>query len=272
MYTNVSQGAYLFQGNTLALPDSIPDPRLYEPVSRDLIHDSFGAVEILAIPGIHKGGYIPCADLNADRALPPGWRGINTRRALSLIAADTVADGSGPTGRLLRAYHIVQWRRESVFCGSCGSRNEDKPHELARLCPVCGRYEYPRISPAIIVLIINDRGKALLAHNKNFTPGVYSLIAGFNEAGETLEATVVREVQEEVGLEVEHIRYMTSQPWPFPNSLMLGFIARHAGGTIKVDGVEIEDARWFDRDRLPDLPGKGSVSRYLINLWIKGTL
>ncbi|MDR2485189.1 MAG: NAD(+) diphosphatase [Treponema sp.] len=272
MYTNVSQGAYLFQGNTLVLPDSIPDPRIYEPVPRDRIQDSFGDVEILAIPGVYKGGYIPCADLTPDRALPPGWRGINTRRALSLIAADAVADGSGPAGRLLRAYHIVQWRRESVFCGSCGSRNEDKPHELARICPVCSRHEYPRISPAIIVLIINNRGKALLAHNKNFTPGVYSLIAGFNEAGETLEATVVREVREEVGLEVGHIRYMTSQPWPFPNSLMLGFIARHAGGAIKVDGVEIEDARWFDRDRLPDLPGKGSVSRYLINLWIGGAL
>jgi NAD+ diphosphatase len=122
------------------------------------------------------------------------------------------------------------------------------------------------------VLITNDQGKALLAHNNNFIPGVYSLIAGFNEVGETLEATVAREIQEEVGLEVRNIRYITSQPWPFPNSLMLGFVARHAGGTIKVDGVEIEDARWFDRDRLPDLPGKGSVSRYLINLWIEGKL
>jgi NAD+ diphosphatase len=100
---------------------------------------------------------------------------------------------------------------------------------------------------------------------------MYSLIAGFNEAGETLEGTLIREVREEVGLEVRDIQYVTSQPWPFPYSLMLGFRARHSGGSIRVDGEEIEDARWFDRDQTPDLPGRGSVSRYLINQWLSGT-
>jgi NAD+ diphosphatase len=122
------------------------------------------------------------------------------------------------------------------------------------------------------VIIINDQNQALLAHNKQFVPGLYSLIAGFNEAGETLEATVAREIREEVGLEVRDIRYIRSQPWPFPYSLMLGFSARYAGGNVRVDGVEIEDARWFDQDRLPELPGLGSVSRYLINLWRTGAL
>jgi NAD+ diphosphatase len=181
-------------------------------------------------------------------------------------------DGSGSPGRVLRAYHIAQWRRESRFCGACGAANGDAPGELARLCPACGRLEFPRISPAVIVIIQNERGEALLAHNKKFAPGVYSLIAGFNEAGENLEAAVAREVREEVGLEVRDIRYAASQPWPFPNSLMLGFSARRASGEIRPDGVEIEDAQWFPRDRLPLLPGPGSVSRHLIRLWEEAKL
>jgi NAD+ diphosphatase len=124
----------------------------------------------------------------------------------------------------------------------------------------------------VITIIINDEGKALLAHNKKFLPGVYSLIAGFNEAGESLEAAVAREIREEVHIGVQDIRYIASQPWPFPNSLMLGFSARYASGTIRPDGVEIEDAQWFRRDALPKLPGAGSVSRYLIGRWLDGTL
>jgi NAD+ diphosphatase len=196
------------------------------------------------------------------------------RQAVNLMTQEGVmADGIGPVGRLLRAFHVAQWRKESAFCGSCGSPNEDaETEELARRCPVCGRLEFPRISPAVIAIIINDRGEALLAHNKKFANRVYSLIAGFNEAGESLEATVAREIREEVGLEVKDIRYIRSQPWPFPNSLMLGFAARHAGGEITPDGIEIEDARWFKRDDLPELPGYGSVARKLIGLWLEGTL
>jgi NAD+ diphosphatase len=128
--------------------------------------------------------------------------------------------------------------------------------------------EFPRISPAIIVLITNHREEILLAHNNNFADGIYSLIAGFNEAGESLEDTVAREVMEETGITVDHIHYETSQPWPFPNSLMLGFTARYVSGIVRPDGIEIADVRWFSRDKLPNLPGSGSVSRYLINRWI----
>ena len=173
---------------------------------------------------------------------------------------------------MLRAFHIAQWRLESLFCGSCGGKNTDAPGELARLCPVCGRKEFPRITPAVITVIVNDEGKILLAHNKKFTSGSYSLIAGFVEAGETLENAVARETREEVDIEIGDIRYIVSQPWPFPNSLMLGFYARYVGGTIKPDGDEIEDARWFSKDDLPSLPGPGSVSRYLIERWIAGNL
>jgi NAD+ diphosphatase len=130
--------------------------------------------------------------------------------------------------------------------------------------------EYPRICPAVIVLITNDAGETLLAHNAHFAPGVYGLIAGFVEAGENLEAAAAREIREEAGIEVCDIRYLLSQSWPFPNSLMIGFSARYASGTVKPDGVEIEDAQWFSRDTLPAFPGPGSISKYLIEQWKNG--
>ena len=159
-----------------------------------------------------------------------------------------------------------------MFCGRCGSPNNDDAKELARICSSCRHLEFPRISPAVITIVINDKDEALLANNKKFTTGVYSLIAGFNEAGESLESTVAREIREEVAIEVKDIRYIRSQPWPFPNSLMIGYTARHAGGEIKSDNIEIGDARWFSRDSLPTIPGFGSVSRYLIELWLNKQL
>jgi NAD+ diphosphatase len=162
----------------------------------------------------------------------------------------------------------MQWRLESAHCGTCGALNHDAPDQLARLCPVCGRLEFPRISPAIIVLITNEKDEALLAHNARFTAGRYGLIAGFNEAGESLEATLKREAWEEVKIRVKNVRYITSQPWPFPNSLMVGFRAEYESGTITPDGTEIADAQWFARDALPSWPGSGSVAHYLLQGWI----
>ncbi|MDR3140104.1 MAG: NAD(+) diphosphatase [Treponema sp.] len=266
------EGVYFFQGTNLVVPAGTPDAALYQGVPLENWGNSFEGADIFEIPPLYGGGPIRGVLLPPDFFPSREWKIIPMRQALFQIVGETIADGAGPAGRVLRAFHIAQWRRESVFCGSCGSRNEDAPEELARRCPVCGRLEFPRISPAVIVLIVNDAGQALLAHNKKFASGVYSLIAGFNEAGENLEATVAREIREEVGLEVHDIRYIASQPWPFPNSLMLGFNARYAGGAIKPDGVEIEDARWFSRDELPQLPGHGSVSRYLINRWLEGRL
>jgi NAD+ diphosphatase len=268
--TNGRQGVYLFQGGNLVVPADTPDSAVYEEIFPDRIWNSFDSIDVFEIPAVHGGGDIKAAVLAPDISLSPAWKTIPMRQALSLMTGGLTVDGTGTVGRILRSFHIAQWRRESVFCGSCGSRNEDAPEELARQCPACGRLEFPRISPAIIVIIINDAGEALLAHNKKFASGVYSLIAGFNEAGENLEATVAREIREEISLEVRDIRYIASQPWPFPNSLMLGFTAHCSGGKIKPDGIEIEDARWFSRDALPKIPGHGSVSRYLINSWLEG--
>jgi NAD+ diphosphatase len=276
---------YLFQGNSVLLPETIPDAGLAQGVPLEAIEEfrAAGNAKGGTVPGLDsftipvlEGGEAPAAikgaSVSVDFPLPPRWRALPVRQGLSLVSPGKTIDGGGPVGRLLRAYHIAQWRRDSAYCGSCGTKNTDAPEELARLCPSCGRREYPRISPAVITLITNDKGEALLAHNRKFAGGVYSLIAGFNEAGESLEATVAREIREEVGLEVKDIRYIASQPWPFPNSLMLGFTARHAAGEIRPDGEEIMDARWFNPGKLPSLPGFGSVSRYLINRWIEGTL
>jgi NAD+ diphosphatase len=283
----VNQQAFFFQGDALLLPQDIPDSQMDRELPLDLLKDfePDAAVynpDIFEIPAVEAPGpqtalsgmaaaSITIVNIAAGAELPRFWRAVPVRQGLQFLA-DGMITGAGSFGRLLRAFHIAQWRRESRFCGRCGAQNTDAPVELARLCPACGRLEFPRISPAVITIIINDEGRALLAHNKNFTPGVYSLIAGFNEAGESLEATVAREVREEVNIGVKDIRYEASQPWPFPNSLMLAFSARYASGTVRPDGVEIEDARWFSRDELPKLPGKASVSWWLINRWIEGTL
>ncbi|MDR1587035.1 MAG: NAD(+) diphosphatase [Treponema sp.] len=266
--------AYLFRGNSLLAPEDIPDSLAPVGIPREKIIRVFSdaSPDAFEIPPVRGSLSIEGFSIPAGWVLPPGWRALPVRQAVSLLA-EGMEKGESPLGRMLRAFHIAQWRRESRFCGSCGASNRDADTgELARLCPACGRLEFPRISPAVITLIVNDKDEALLAHNKKFVSGVYSLIAGFNEAGESLEETIVRETREEVNIEIKDIRYIASQPWPFPNSLMLGFTAAYASGEVNPDGIEIEDARWFSRDALPDLPGFGSVSRYLIRRWIDGDL
>ena len=166
-----------------------------------------------------------------------------------------------------RAVQIVDWDRTHQFCGRCGVRMKTLLTERAKECPQCGLLHFPRLSPAIIVLI--ERGhELLLARSRHFAPGVYSVLAGFVEPGESLEEAIVREVREEVGIIVRDIRYFGSQPWPFPHSLMVGFTATYAGGEITLDDSEIEDAAWFGVENLPTLPGKISIARKLIEWFI----
>ena len=167
-----------------------------------------------------------------------------------------------------RAAHVVDWATTHVFCGRCGATNEPDPSgERAMRCPRCALVVYPRITPAIIVLV--RRGdEALLARGARFQLPFYSTLAGFSEIGESLEQTLVREVREEVGIEVRDLRYFGSQPWPFPNSLMLGFFAEYAGGELRADPAEIVDAQWFTIDALPTIPPAVSIARRLIDAWI----
>ena len=127
---------------------------------------------------------------------------------------------------------------------------------------------YPRLSPAIIVAVINDN-RILLAHADRFASGLYSVLAGFVEPGEAFEECVKREVKEEVGIMVKNIRYFGSQPWPFPNSLMVGFTADYDSGKISIDGIEIKDAGWFKANDLPRIPGKISIARRLIDWFVE---
>jgi NAD+ diphosphatase len=166
-----------------------------------------------------------------------------------------------------KAIHTIEWDRADQYCSRCGSKNQPKINERAKECPQCGFVSFPRISPAIIVLVEHD-GKALLARSPRFKEGLYSTLAGFVEPGESLEDAVHREVKEETGIDVKNIRYFGSQPWPFPDSLMVGFTAECAGGVINVDNNEILDARWFSPEDMPELPGKISISRALIDSFL----
>jgi NAD+ diphosphatase len=162
-----------------------------------------------------------------------------------------------------RASQLAAFDRDHRFCGRCGSPATPSAVEHARVCTGCGATVYPRLSPAVIVLV--ERGDTcLLARSPRFPPGVHSAIAGFVEPGETAEHAVERELAEECGVAASDLRYAGSQPWPFPHSLMLGFTATYAGGEARADGVEVESMDWFEADALPPLPAPGSIARRLI--------
>ncbi|MEA2749054.1 MAG: diphosphatase [Myxococcales bacterium] len=170
-------------------------------------------------------------------------------------------------GVAARAVQIVEWATTHRFCGRCATPTERTPGERAMRCPACGLSAYPRIAPAIIVLV-RKGDLALLAHGARFPAPFYSTLAGFVEPGESLEETLVREVKEEVGIEVDDIRYFGSQSWPFPHSLMLGFFASWKSGEIVCEPSEILDAKWFNAGALPMIPPPMSISRKLIDAWL----
>jgi NAD+ diphosphatase len=193
----------------------------------------------------------------AAPATPAGmvWHGLRTLLARLDTASVAVAS---------RAAQILEWDRTHQFCGRCGTPTQIRGEERARSCPSCRLRVYPRINPAVMVLV--KRGPEVLLARKPSSPkGRFSALAGFVEAGESLEDTVRRETFEEVGVYVKDIRYFGSQSWPFPNSLMIAFTAEYAGGEMRPDGVEIEEARWFAPDQLPTIPEGISISRWLID-------
>ncbi|WP_419822362.1 NAD(+) diphosphatase [Anoxybacterium hadale] len=167
-----------------------------------------------------------------------------------------------------RAVHLAGWSQRTKYCGVCGSPTRKDPAELAKRCTSCKNIIYPRISPAIIIAVVKE-DKLLLAHNKNFKQRWYSTLAGFIEPGETVEICAQREVLEEVGVTIKNIRYFGSQPWPFPDSLMIGLIADYESGEVTPDGVEIDDAAFFGADELPEVPGTYSVAGKLINWFVQ---
>jgi len=163
-----------------------------------------------------------------------------------------------------RALQFVDWDRTHQFCGRCGTPTRVREHERARICPACALIAYPRIAPAVMCLVRRGQ-EILLARSPHFLPGMYSALAGFVEPGESLEQCLAREVLEETGIKIANPRYFASQPWPFPHSLMIAFVADYAGGEIRPAPDEIEDAQWFALDALPKLPARISIARRLID-------
>lgn len=204
----------------------------------------------------------PCyaAQLEDKKAAPEGW----AFRALRSLYGQ-LPESFFCIARL--AVQLVQWDQTYIFCNRCGTRLKMHRDIRAKECPECAFLVFPRISPAVIVLV-QKGNQLLLARSGHFAPGLYSVLAGFVEAGETLEEAVYREVKEEVGVEVENIRYFGSQPWPFPDSLMIAFTAGYAKGEICVDDKEIVAANWFTCDTLPLIPDKVSIARQLIDWFV----
>lgn len=167
-----------------------------------------------------------------------------------------------------RAVQIVEWDRTHQYCGRCGSKTYTKDNERVKACPECKLMNYPRLSPAVI-MAVEKGNELLLARSAHFPTGMFSVLAGFVEPGETIEECVVREVKEEVGITVSNVRYVASQPWPFPNSLMLGFTAEYIEGELNLDPVEIAEAGWFTADSLPSIPGRISIARRLIDRFLE---
>jgi NAD+ diphosphatase len=192
---------------------------------------------------------------------PPGLKLVGARSLFRQVDEVVLAVAG-------RALAIAEWDITHRFCGRCATPTALVPGERSRRCPSCHTPFYPRISPAIIVLV--TRGDSmLLARASSFVDAFFSTLAGFVEPGESLEEAVHREVKEEVGIELKNVRYFGSQPWPFGRSLMVGFTAEYAGGELRVDGQEIVEADWFTADRLPRIPPRLSIARHLIDAFLE---
>ncbi len=230
--------------------DEVPViPRLADVAQSDLA----GARHYLGDLG---GTHCIAISLPDDATEPPGLRFVGLR-ALFLTLPDPLLALGG------RAFQIVEWDRTHRYCGRCGTPTRDKEGERARECPACGLIAYPRISPAMMALVTRG-SEILLARAHRFPPGMYSALAGFVEPGETIEDCLRREVREEVGVEVHAPVYFGSQSWAFPHSLMIAYTAEYAGGELRPEVAEIEDARWFGAANLPPLPSPISIARHLI--------
>ena len=195
----------------------------------------------------------PCyvAELGAETEVSGAFSFVGLRSLFSQFREDVIR-AAGMASQLLR------WGQNHRYCGKCGERTRNKRDERAKICPRCDLINYPRLSPAMIVAVLKDH-KILLAHSKRFPGKFFSVLAGFVEPGETLEECVKREVSEEVGITVKNIRYFGSQPWPFPDSLMVAFTAEYAAGEIEIDDSEIAEAGWYSAKQLPPIPPKSAL-------------
>lgn len=204
---------------------------------------------------------VPCVtcEVSAQAALPEGWSALGLRSLWGNVDEMTY-DLAG------YATQLLYWRHTSSFCPVCGHQTEAMAGDWGRRCTNCGHTAYPHVTPAILALV-HDGDRVLLTHKEGWG-NRYSIIAGFVEPGETLEACVHREVYEEVGVELSEVTYRGNQAWPFPHQVMIGFTGSYASGDIVIEEKELDDARWFHVDELPELPSGMSLSRQLLDAWI----
>ena len=207
--------------------------------------------------GTQEGVVCVAVNLPDTTIEPAGWHFAGLRSLFFRISEPLLAIAA-------RAFQIVEWDRTHRFCGQCGTPTRDNSGERVKECPACGLVAYPRVSPAMMVLVTRGR-ELLLARASRFPSGMYSALAGFVEPGETIEDCVRREVREEVNVEIGAPTYFASQSWAFPHSLMIAFTAEYAGGEMRPSDEEIADAQWFTIDALPPLPTSVSISRKLID-------
>ena len=251
---NATDDAYAFAFRNGKLLTRSQDAAPVVPTLRDVT--ALDAARTLHYLGDLDGRPCYAATVNLD-GVPEGWQESGLR-ALFFRLPDPMIALAG------RAFQIVDWDATHRYCGRCATALIDRAGERARECPACGLVMYPRVSPAMMALVIRDR-EILLARAPRFPGAMYSALAGFVEPGESIEDCVRREVREEVGIDVDRLEYFGSQSWPFPHSLMIAFTAHYAGGDLTPDLDEIAEARWFAVDGLPDLPSPMSIARRLID-------
>ena len=245
---------FLFRGDALMVRDSDLAP----PDETALAHLLPDTRQFLPV-GLIAERYCQTTWLEPGSAPAPGFI-FRKLRSLFGVIDDNLLAVAG------RAFQIAEWARTHRFCGACGTATVHVQGERCMRCPSCGHMAYPRISPAMMVLI--RRGDAvLLARHTNSPTQFFTALAGFLEAGESIEDAVHREVFEEVGLKVRNVAYFGSQPWPFPHSLMIAFTAEYVSGDIVVDESEIAEAQWFGPDDpFPKVPPLGlSIAGHLIH-------
>ncbi len=249
----------LFHGDRILVEtrgEAIAIPRWRDPAERELrpVRTQY----LGALDGV------PC--FSGELAGPDAPEGTDFRalRPLLGVLPDVLFSLAG------RAFQVMDWDRSHAYCGRCGARTEPVAGERAKECPACGIHHFPRVTPAVIVAVVRDR-KILLARARRFPAALHSVLAGFVEPGETFEECVRREVREETGVEVENLRYFGSQPWPFPNSLMVAFTAEYAGGDLVLEDKEIAEAGWFDPGETSRLriPIHGTIARRLIDWFLE---
>jgi len=252
--------------------------RLADPESRVVAASEAGVViagerpRLLAVDELPDGLELVLLGVDGDGraifAADPGDAFPGERRGLRDLAP-VLSQAEG--GMIAHAVALLNWHRRHRFCANCGAPSESREAGHIRRCPVCGTEHHPRTDP-VVIMLVHDGDRAILGRQAHWPPGRYSALAGFVEPGESLEEAVAREVREETGARVDEIAYRSSQPWPFPGSLMLGFIARWTSGEPVIGDGELEDVRWFTRAQIASgsvkLPPRQAIARRLIEEWL----